>query len=91
MKFEWSESKRLANRQKHGIDFADLDLVFAGQTITTEDIRVGYGEIRFITFGFLVGRVVQIVHTERRDRIRIISARKATKYETEHFLTEIGY
>ena len=91
MKLEWNDSKRRINLRKHGVDFADLDLVFVGQTTTTEDTRASYGEIRFITFGFLVGRVVQIVHTERGDRIRIISARKATKYETERFLTEIGY
>ncbi|WP_353852176.1 MULTISPECIES: BrnT family toxin, partial [unclassified Microcystis] len=46
-----------------------------------EDDRYGYGEQRFVTFGLLQGRVIAVVHTEREDCTRIISARKATKYE----------
>jgi uncharacterized protein len=81
MEFEWDENKRLANIQKHGIDFIDAAKVFEGDTITVEDERVGYGEQRFITLGLLKGIVIAVVHTERGDVTRIISARKATKYE----------
>ena len=44
MAFEWDEAKRLANIQKHGIDFADVEQVFAGDFVETEDLRRDYGE-----------------------------------------------
>ena len=81
MEFEWDENKRLSNLQKHGVDFVDIPNLFNGDTITFEDTRFDYGEQRLITFGLLLGRVLVVVHTEHRDRIRIISARKATKHE----------
>jgi uncharacterized DUF497 family protein len=42
----WSESKRQANIQKHGIDFANLDDVFDGPMVTRQDDRTEYGEDR---------------------------------------------
>lgn len=58
--------------------------------MTVEDDRFSYQEQRFITFGLLQGRVVAIVHTERENRIRIISARKATKYEQRTYFEQIS-
>jgi hypothetical protein len=63
----------------------DLPEVFAGNTLTIEDLRYDYGENRYITIGLLKGRVVVIAHTESGDRIRIISARKATKNEERNY------
>ena len=79
--FEGDEEKRFANVHRHGIDFTDAITIFAGDIVTVEDKRFDYGEVRFMTLGVLKGRVITIVHTERQDRTRIISARKATKYE----------
>ena len=62
-------------------DFADALAVFAGVTFTFEDDRFDYEEQRFVTLGMLAGKVVVIAHTERDDKVRIISMRKATKYE----------
>ncbi|MBE9103071.1 BrnT family toxin [Vacuolonema iberomarrocanum] len=90
MEFEWDEAKRLANLRKHGIDFVDLPALFAGEILTIEDTRYSYSEQRFITFGLLQGRVTAVVHTEREDRIRIISARKATKYEQRVFFEQFS-
>lgn len=42
--------------------------------------RFSYGEQRFITFDLLQERVVTVVHTERENLIRIISARKFTLF-----------
>jgi len=81
MKFTWDETKCKTNLAKHGIDFADAKAVFAGATFTFEDDRFDYGEQRFITLGILKGAIVVIAHTERNDEIRIISMRKATRYE----------
>lgn len=85
MEFEWDENKRQVNIRKHGIDFIDIPLVFDGFTVTVEDNRFTYSEQRFITFGLLQGRVVTVVHTEHDERIRIISVRKATKYEERSY------
>jgi uncharacterized DUF497 family protein len=97
MKFDFAtriteqlEAKCLANLCKHGIDFIDVPVVFDGDTLTVEDNRYNYGEQRFVTFGLLQGRVVAVVHTEREDCTRIISARKATKYEQRTYFEEIS-
>jgi uncharacterized DUF497 family protein len=89
MRFEWDEAKRLANLRKHGIDFLDVSFVFEGDTLTVEDNRYDYGEQRFVTFGLLQGLVVAIVHSDRNDSIRIISARKATRYEQKIYFEEV--
>ncbi|MDV2997872.1 MAG: hypothetical protein N4J56_007577 [Chroococcidiopsis sp. SAG 2025] len=90
MEYEWDEAKRLANLRKHGIDFLDIPDVFDGDTLTVEDDRYSYGEQRFITLGLLQGRVVAVVHTEREDCTRIISARKATKYERRIYFEQLS-
>ena len=80
-KFTWDETKRRSNLVKHRLDFVDAPVVFAGITLTFEDDRFNYGEQRFITLGMLKGAIVVIAHTEQNETIRIISMRKATKYE----------
>jgi hypothetical protein len=90
MGFEWDEAKRLANLDKHGIDFIDVPEVFDGDIVTVEDDRYSYGEQRFVTFGLLQGRVVAVVHTDRDASVRIISARKATKNEQRTYFQEIS-
>lgn len=89
MQFEWDESKRISNIRKHGIDFVDVPTVFEGSIVTIEDDRFDYGEERFVTFGLLQGRVVAVVHTESENCIRIISTRKATKYEQKTYFEQI--
>ena len=91
MKFEWDEAKRRINLRKHGIDFVGVEEVFEGDTLTIEDKRYDYGERRFVTLGLLKGRVVVVVHTESKDTIRIISLRKATKYETKSYFAQIAH
>ncbi len=81
MEFAWDEAKRQANLRKHGIDFVDVEEVFERETVTISDDRFDYGEERFVTLGMLRGRIVVVAHTENRQVIRIISVRKATKYE----------
>jgi len=67
--------------ETHGFDFVDAPRVFEGPTFTYEDDRFDYSEQRFVTLGLLDDLVVSIVHTESVRHIRIISFRKATKYE----------
>jgi uncharacterized DUF497 family protein len=89
MKYEWGEAKRKSNIKKHGIDFVDTPKIFTGYTLTIEDDRFDYGEERFVTFGILDGRVVAVAHTESEKLIRIISIRKATKYEEKEYFSQI--
>ena len=89
MDFEWATTKRKSNIKKHGIDFSNASTIFDGYTLTVEDDRYDYGEERFITFGILEGRVVVVVHTENGNSIRIISIRRATKYEEKIYFSEI--
>ena len=53
MRFTWDEKKRQSNLKKHGLDFKEGYLVFAGATFSIADTRVDYGEDRFATLGLL--------------------------------------
>jgi len=75
------EDKRRSNFAKHGVDFAIAPSVFSGVTVTIQDTRKDYGEVRFTTLGQLEGRVVVIAHTQREESMRIISMRKANGRE----------
>ena len=90
MKYEWDENKRIKNLQKHKVDFIDAKSLFNGYTLTVADNRIPYGEQRFITLGLINERVFVVVHTERKESIRIISIRKATKNEQKMYFTEFA-
>jgi uncharacterized DUF497 family protein len=89
MRFEWDEKKRQSNNRRHGVDFADLEIVFAGEIVTIHDDRFSYDKPRFLTIGLLWGRLISVAHTESDGAIRIISARKATKNEQRIYFQEI--
>lgn len=89
MVFEWNEEKRLMNLRKHGIDFADVHLIFENDIATDIDERFDYGEIRYLTFGLLGGEIIAVSHTENDEIFRIISARKADKYEQEIYFNAV--
>ncbi len=90
MRFEWDENKRLTNIRKHGIDFVDVPSIFELDTVTVIDDRFEYGETRYQTLGLLKTIIIMVVHTESETVIRIISARKANKYEEETYFNEIS-
>ncbi|NJL09122.1 MAG: BrnT family toxin [Methylacidiphilales bacterium] len=81
MPVEFDPAKRQATLDHRGLDMARADEVFAGATITIEDDRQDYGEVRFITVGRLAGRMVVMVWTPRGAARRIISLRKANDRE----------
>ena len=82
-KFEWDEQKAASNLQKHGVSFDEAVSVFADDlALTFADSDHFESEERSRTYGISTkGRLIVLVHTERRLNIRIISARKATRYE----------
>ena len=90
MRYEWDEAKRKVNILKHGIDFVDVAAIFEGDTVTIIDERVDYSETRYLTLGLLKTRVIVVVHTETANVIRIISARKATRYEEKAYFDQIA-
>lgn len=81
MKFEWDEKKRLSNIQKHGIDFRDIAANFEN-FVWIKDIE-RTGGIRQIWIGDIQQKIILTVSTRRNDKIRIISARMASKKERE--------
>ena len=86
MRFEWDENKNRQNVLKHGIDFEDARKIFRGFTIDTLDDRFDYGEERIISIGILAGVVVlTVVHTDRENSCRIISARQANRKERKRY------
>ena len=90
MTFEWDGAKNRANRKKHGLDFADAHLVFAGPILTFEDLKQPYGESRYLTVGTLAGRMVIVAHTQRGDATRIVSMRKANARERARYQERLG-
>jgi hypothetical protein len=91
MRYTWDEAKRQANLNKHGLDFADAEHVFAGPMVLFEDKRAEYGEQRMIGIGLLDVLVVLIVHVESEDEVRIVSMRKADSDETDLYYRNAGY
>jgi uncharacterized DUF497 family protein len=86
--FEWDERKARANLKKHGIDFAEATLVFAdklAQIFPDEDHSED--EQREIIIGHGRKHTLLVVSfTERRkELIRIISARRATRREQRDY------
>ncbi|MFN6463095.1 MAG: BrnT family toxin [Nostoc sp. DedVER02] len=92
MQFEWDEAKNLENIRKHKIDFADVPKMFDSTMLIELDNRFDYGEERWLGIGFLGNGVAIVIWTERQsDVIRIISARKANRYERQRFEQYITY
>ena len=85
MEFEWDPDKSGANIKKHGISFHEASTVFGDSlAITINDPDHSSGEHRFLTFGYSrTNQLLAVVHTERRGKTRIISARRATRQERE--------
>lgn len=78
---EWDAAKAETNLAKHGIDFADAaPVLFDDRAVTRPDDHPF--EERYVTIGIdALGRCLVVVYTWRGDRIRMISARKATRTE----------
>ena len=90
MEFEWDEDKAKANLRKHRVAFDEAATVFGDFLSTTfPDPDHSLDEDRFITIGTSDrGRIVIVSHTDRDDRTRIISARKATPRERKIYYEE---
>ena len=81
MKFEWDEDKNKINKIKHKISFETAAHVFDDpEYIEMYDFEHSLDEDRYIAIG-KIGDILFVVFTERKDAIRLISARLATEAE----------
>jgi hypothetical protein len=85
--FEWDEVKAIASFKKHKVSFDEGKTIFNDPRLCTfPDNENSANEGRYINIGLSVhGRVLILIHTERRDKIRIISCRKATMRERRFY------
>ena len=83
MDFEWEPKKAAENARKHRVYFEEAVTVFGDPlAVTFNDPDHSIGEKRLLTFGLSEqDRLLVVVHTERKPRVRIISARRATRAE----------
>ena len=88
-RFEWDRAKATENWRRHGVTFVDgakaLNDPFAIDWI---DDRQNYGEERSNALGMCNGVILHVTYTERGERIRIISARRATRHEQDRYYRE---
>lgn len=86
--FEWDPNKASKNVEKHQVSFEEAATVFDDlMFITVIDDEHSFDEERYITVGLSnQGRLLMVAHTDRKSRIRIISARKATAKEEQFYV-----
>jgi uncharacterized DUF497 family protein len=87
MKFEWDRGKAKSNLSKHGVSFEEAATVFGDPlSLTISDPGHSDEEDRFVTIGVSSKlRTIVLVHTDRGDHVRIVSARQATTRERKDY------
>jgi uncharacterized protein len=84
--FEWDDDKAESNLRKHGISFAAARLVFDDDSANqVDDLSSSTEEDRFLLTGNVAGQLVTVSYTMRNDRVRVISARPASKREQNDY------
>jgi len=87
LRFEWDTGKSASNFEKHSVSFAEAMTVFGDPLeVTVRDPDHSEGEFRFLSIGMShLGRLLVVSYTEREERIRIITAREATRKERRQY------
>lgn len=86
VEIEFDPAKARANLAKHRVSFAHAEQVLRDPNAVTIEDPDALGEQRFVTLGMdALGRILVVVHTPRGDRIRLISARKASRGEAQQY------
>jgi uncharacterized DUF497 family protein len=87
IRFEWDPAKDASNIEKHGISFEEASTVFNDPlSVTIDDPDHSATESRFLTLGLSVqNRLIVVIHTDRAETIRLISARVATPRERRNY------
>ena len=86
MEVEFNPDKARSNLKKRKVSFAHAEQVLRDPMALTIEDPDSEGEVRFVTLGMdALGRVLVVVHAPRGDRVRLISARKASAGEAEQY------
>ena len=84
-KLSYDPAKREETLKERKLDFEHVVEVFSGPRYTFEDNRRDYGEVRQTTVGYLRGRMVVVIWTQRGASHHIISMRKANVREQKYY------
>ena len=86
VEFEFDPAKAQANLRKHSVSFSHAEQALRDPMAVTMEDPDAIGEQRFVSLGMdALGRVLVVVHTQREERTRVISARKASRGESEQY------
>ena len=86
MSIEFDPVKARTNLRKHGVSFAHAEQALLDPMAFTIEDPDSRGEQRFVTLGIdSLGRVLVVIHTQRDERTRLISARKASRGEADQY------
>jgi len=83
VEYEWDETKRRANLDKHRIDLKAAMEFEWGTAVEQPILR--HGELRYVSTGYIGARLHTVIWTERGDRRRIISLRRASRQEERNY------
>ena len=86
--YEWDQAKRAENRNKHGVDFAEIEHFQWDSALVERSDR--HGEERYTGVGYLQGRLHVVVFTERYIATRIISLRRAGQEERQRYAETVN-
>jgi len=89
--FEWDPNKAVSNLNKHGVAFDEATTVFQDTlSLTIDDPLHSADEERLIIIGMSHKNcILVVVHTEREDKVRMISARKTTNHERRYYESNV--
>ena len=89
--FNWHHAKARSNYAKHGVAFDTAQKAFSDPfMVEVVDDTDNYGQERFLVIGMVEGQgqLLSVIYTPRQGRYRLISARRATKDEQDHYFTQ---
>lgn len=87
--FDWDDTKAATNWRDHGVAFHQAVKTFRDPfAVEWIDDRENYGEERVNLLGMCDGVLLHVTYTERGDKLRLISARRAEKHEQDHYYRE---
>jgi uncharacterized protein len=86
----FSPGKREWTLKHRGLDFADATEIFSDRHTILSDDRIDYGEVRYVSAGYLRGRMVIVVWTPRNDARHVISMRYCHEKEEKRWRAHLG-
>ncbi len=88
MDITFDQAKSVANLKKHGLTLGDAGFIDWDTLMTKKDVRREYAETRMIGYAFIGERLHCVVYTDRGNKRRIISLRKANNRELEDYVSD---